>query len=520
MRLRLLCFLLGFSLFANSSRGQSTRGTELWLTFGENLDLLFNGMPNFSVIVSSPVNTQGAVSIPFTGFSVPFIVSANQPVEVQLPQNIYYGTGDEAIFNFGVKITANNPVDVFAYHHRLYFSDASIVLPIDEMATEYTVMAQEDLSGNSPSEFVVLATRDSTVLEITPSDVTINFRPPNVPFNVRIDEGQTFQLQSYGDLTGSRVRVLSGGKVAVFGGARQAHVHCLGADNTLYDECYPIERSGKFYVTVPFLGQGGDIFRTLSLQDSCILSINGTTVTTLNRGEYFDTLLATASTFSSTKLILMSQFNKSQQCNSSMLGDPSMVNLVPLELKKEDVSWISLDGPSGQQYVSSHFVNILTATSGVNALQLDGNTVNFSPVPSLPGFSFARVAISSGPHRLTSPLGFQAVVYGFGDYNAHTFHLGYDDPDSPVGVLDFESDGTLVEWPEGGSVRITLSDALLALKGTLRLELFDATGRSCGSYPLDHRSVQRLQPELAAGIYLYRLTSDGEILTHGKGYLR
>jgi len=61
---------------------------------------------------------------------------------------------------------------------------------------------------------------------------------------------------------------------------------------------------------------------------------------------------------------------------------------------------------------------------------------------------------------------------------------------------------------------------LLALKGTLRLELFDATGRSCGSYPLDHRSVQRLQPELAAGIYLYRLTSDGEILTHGKGYLR
>lgn len=38
---------------------------------------------------------------------------------------------------------------------------------------------------------------------------------------------------------------------------------------------------------------------------------------------------------------------------------------------------------------------------------------------------------------------------------------------------------------------------------------------------IDHRSVQRLlQPELAAGIYLYRLTSDGEILTHGKGYLR
>jgi hypothetical protein len=201
------------------------------------------------------------------------------------------------------------------------------------MATDYRVMAQQDLSGNSPSGFVVLATRDSTVLEITPSDVTVNFRPPNIPFNVRIDEGQTFQLQSYGDLTGSRVRVLPGGKVALFGGTRQAHVYCLGADNTLYDECYPIERSGKFYVAVPFLGQGGDIFRTLSLQDSCVLCINGTTVTTLNIGQYFDTLLATPSTFSSSKLILMSQFNKSQQCNRSMLGDPSMVNLVPLELK-------------------------------------------------------------------------------------------------------------------------------------------------------------------------------------------
>ena len=132
MRLRLLCFLLGFSLFANSSRGQSTRERNCGSHSAKTWISLFNGMPNFSVIVSSPVNTQGAVSIPFTGFSVPFIVTANQPVEVQLPQNIYYGTGDEAIFNFGVKITANNPVDVFAYHHRLYFSDASIVLPIDD----------------------------------------------------------------------------------------------------------------------------------------------------------------------------------------------------------------------------------------------------------------------------------------------------------------------------------------------------------------------------------------------------
>jgi hypothetical protein len=32
--------------------------------------------------------------------------------------------------------------------------------------------------------------------------------------------------------------------------------------------------------------------------------------------------------------------------------------------------------------------------------------------------------------------------------------------------------------------------------------------------------VQRLQPELAAGIYFYRLTIGGEPLTQGKGYLR
>lgn len=151
-------------------------------------------------------------------------------------------------------------------------------------------------------------------------------------------------------------------------------------------------------------------------------------------------------------------------------------------------------------------------------MQLDGNTVNFSAVPSLPGFSFARVAISAGPHRLTSPLGFKAVVYGFGAYNAHTFHLGYDDPDSPVGVFDFESDGTRVEWPEGGSVRITLSDALLAMSGTVRLELFDAAGRSCGSYPLERRSVQTLRPDLAAGVCLFRILSGSEPLVHGKGY--
>ncbi|HKR03085.1 MAG TPA: hypothetical protein VJY62_00510, partial [Bacteroidia bacterium] len=198
-------FLIVYS-FNSQAQNVSTKGTEFWLTYMENLSLNWNAFPAFTIIISSDVATSGVISIPATGFTIGFIVSANIATEVTLPQNIYYPQGDEAYFNFGIKITSQAPVNVYTYHHREYFTDASIVLPVTELSDQYLITAHTDDSHVSPSEFVVEATQDSTVVEIIPSVVTLSFRPPDVPFNILLNKGQVFQLQSYNDLTGTRVK--------------------------------------------------------------------------------------------------------------------------------------------------------------------------------------------------------------------------------------------------------------------------------------------------------------------------
>jgi hypothetical protein len=98
--------ILLLSAWLLPARAQTTYGTEHWLTFMENLNLQFNGPPSFHVVISSEVGTDGTVTIPATGFSIPFSVEAGTDEEVSLPTNIYYGSGDEALFNFGIRVNS------------------------------------------------------------------------------------------------------------------------------------------------------------------------------------------------------------------------------------------------------------------------------------------------------------------------------------------------------------------------------------------------------------------------------
>jgi hypothetical protein len=252
--------ILLLSAWLLPARAQTTYGTEHWLTFMENLNLQFNGPPSFHMVISSEVGTDGTVTIPATGFSIPFSVEAGTDEEVSLPTNIYYGSGDEALFNFGVRVNSDLPVRVYAYHERPYFSGATLVLPLSALGTDHLVLARPDDSSASPSELVVMATQENTMVEITPSVLTVSFRPPNVPFNVTLNAGQSLQLQAFGDLSGTRVRALDDSKpLAVFAGARQALVNCDqgGADDHLYEQVYPLELWGRDYFVVPFKNRGG-----------------------------------------------------------------------------------------------------------------------------------------------------------------------------------------------------------------------------------------------------------------------
>ena len=462
-----------------SAQYASSTGTELWVTFMENLSLDFNGPPYFELVISSDVNTSGSVIVPATNFTVPFTVAAEHATVIELPTNIYYPQGDEDVFNFGLKVVADDPVSVYAFHHRAYFSEAAMALPTERLGTEYRVMSHADLDGNSPNEFVVLATQDGTEVEITPAALTIGFRPPDVPFTITLDEGQAFQLQAMGDLTGSTVRSIDPTKrIALFAGARQADVGCgAGADDHLY-ECIPATADwGKDHIVVPFKDRGGDVFRFLASEDATSVQIGLGAPFMLNTGAHRDTLLTAPVRITATAPIGVGQFNESQICNPQN-GDASFLWNYPTSFRDDRLIWSSRSGsdlPTGS--TPEHFVNVVVSGSaGPSPVTLDGTNVTslFLPVPGSPGSFYAQLDISEGEHVLASAARVWATAYGFGDYNSYALPLGFED------VISSIDEGTLPAIATPATAWLTSSGDELPLSLRMRGELVitDAAGRT------------------------------------------
>ena len=221
MNNRLFALLISILLVSFSkihAQDQNTESTEFWLTYLENLDLLFNGDPQFSLYIDAETSGELLVEFPATGLSYEYEYDAGIITEVVLPAGLYYSESSEIATNKGLRITTTTPVELTAFHYRIYFTEATKVLPIESLGSEYYVISFLDFDQNvdSPSSFVVLATEDNTEVEITPTANTTEFRPKDVPFIINLSAGQTFEVQSQGELTGSRIMALNGEKIAVF----------------------------------------------------------------------------------------------------------------------------------------------------------------------------------------------------------------------------------------------------------------------------------------------------------------
>ncbi len=108
--------------------------------------------------------------------------------------------------------------------------------------------------------------------------------------------------------------------------------------------------------------------------------------------------------------------------------------------------------------VQYHYVNVVTKTSNVNNVVLDGNSIasQFGPVISNPSFSYARISVSQGYHRLksTSADGFVANAYGVGSNESYGYSVGFHTrPNAPYMVINdsvYKTDSIEVAICEGG----------------------------------------------------------------------
>ncbi|MFT5169231.1 MAG: hypothetical protein ACI8P3_004479, partial [Saprospiraceae bacterium] len=457
-RLVLFITIILTSLIATPLWSQSNEGTNFWFGFMEHRDA---GQNEKIAMITSKYNTSGVISLPNQAWSQNFTVLANNVVIITLP-DVTENRGSEIIDDVGVQVISEDPISLYIHQYHSYRSEATVVLPVSSLGNEYYAMGYTGINQNGviyPSEFLIVATQDETVVTITLSDETLGGKPEGTTYSVELNAGETYQVQAKfagGDLTGSHIT--ANNNFAVFAGNSWTQVpsNCEARDNLL-EQMFPVSTWGKQIVTVPNSKTNYDVFRILAAESSTLVTVYGSNTSNylLNAGEYVEYQKSVATYILSDKPIQVAQFNVGSGCNGHPqgLGDPSMVLLNSVEQTRDTVTLYN----SSFQNITENFINIIVATEDFPFVTFDGQPVPGSAETGMVGladeFTYARLQVNTGAHTIIADgCGVIATAYGYGEVESYAYSGGASFKNININPI-----------PEGGCLNDTINfDAKLS----------------------------------------------------------
>ena len=434
-----------YSSFAQDNAcHKSTEGTDFWFGIMENIGNDPGHYVGITVTASETTTfkiTFGQDEIPFNG---EYTVDANNSIQVKIPWDLVEVIGSEEIQNKGIHLTSENPVNVYALNWRTNSSDAALIYPVESLGKEYLTMCYypDHLEGEdrSNSEFLIVATEDSTIVKITPSKVTDKLRSKDSTFVIKINKGEVYQVQSknasgqydsrQGDLTGSYIS--SNKPVAVYSGAQSTRVPtgtCCW--DHLFEQIPPLHSWGLEYYTVPLKSREQDRYRIMAARDNTTVYISGEKSFRLNKGEFKEVAFFynEPKRILSDKPILVAQYSQSRDVDPQFTGengDPFMIILSSSDQSKNNVTFVAFDSNQIEKY----FVNIITRTDETGNVLFNGNSIKsqFTQFPE-GGYSWTQIIINPGTYNIRNNnegRGFIAYIYGFGGIESYGYGVGFN----------------------------------------------------------------------------------------------
>lgn len=381
--------------------------------------------------------------------------------------------GSTGIFRNAIFVRSSVPVTAHQFNppnnDNVYSNDASLLLPISSLGTEYYVMNWptqvisfdgfpgffndfdfDDLEDQKSYVTIIASEPGITnvlvnaTAQITDGDDFSGF-PPGVGRNFELNYGDVLNLQastgelstdlSDNDLTGTHV--VSDKNIAVFAGHEQA---VIGYDSSrdsccadhIEQQLLPVESWGNRYVAPfsPGRTETKDQWVIVAGEDSVTVNTDppqsGANGVTLNAGEYVKFFTADNFEVEATGKISVGQFLTSQQQTAEVIGDPAFVLAVPIERFRDDYHVMIPDGYSAD-YIT------MIRPAGVEVL-LDGQAVadsEFEPVGS-GEFETGYVGVDAGVHFLESEEPFGVLAHGLD----HAVSYGYPGGLNVVGAED------------------------------------------------------------------------------------
>ena len=297
----------------------STQGKEFWLTFMQNgyEEHSMGGWVTNQVLISAKRNCTGSVSNPLTGWRQTFNVNANNITTIDIPiEQGYHGASNYgAISNKAILVESTDTISVYCSNIAYVSFDASFVLPVESLGNDYIIQCYDQSSVSVPesavnnyqtSAFVIVATENNTVVDITPACATLDGRPSGETYQVTMNAGETYHVRSVKsgnrrDLSGTRVTARDCNKIAVFNGNTLTCIPTTMNDgfDHVFEQAMPLRSWGKRFIVTSSLNRVRDFVKITSSADGNDIYKNGTLLTTLNTGQsYVFTLRETDSPMS------------------------------------------------------------------------------------------------------------------------------------------------------------------------------------------------------------------------------
>lgn len=458
-----LFLLFGLVLRPTQAQELSTLGKTFWLTFMENNASNTDSAtpPEMKIVISCPKATSGTVKNVNTGHSLPFSIGSGGGVDtVFVPGYMGYCYNSEfrSKRNRGLLVEAKDTVAVSAQSTKSFTCDASLIYPIEALGVDYRIISYlGDPSGpnsNYRSAFAIVATENSTTIEITPTVNTKGGNTANTKFTIVLNKGESYQVQASTnrlDLSGTLVQALNCKKIAVFGGSSRSAIgppgsSCASSYDHLYEQLMPINLWGKKFIIAPTVWAKGklrkwELIKIVSNTNNTVVRFNNRPVKIINAG-FSDTFWIDSSRCKNTlitanKAVGVCQYASSEACDGGgFFGagtdtDPMMMWVAPIEQSLKSLNFSCENALT----INKFFLNVYVKTAYRNSFRLDGSTptVPWQLVNNDTSYSYIQQSgLTQGKHNITSPYGFSAMLYAYGDHGSYGYNAG-----SSVKALSF-----------------------------------------------------------------------------------
>ena len=477
----------------------SNSGTRFWVGYGHHTSFTSNGQ-DMVLYLSTKDSANVTVKVNGTPYSKTYNIPANTAItSLNVPKSglVDARLTDEGKFNRGISIESDVPIQAYAHIYDGANSGAGLLLPVGVYGYEYQSLNYKQYypASNAYSWFYVIADRDSTVIEITPTATTLGGRPAGVPFQVTLNRGEVYNVMGTttgttgSDLSGSTTKAIANASgvcspFAMFSGSsRTAICNTTNGDNFI-NQVFPTQAWGTKYLTFATANStsnteyNSNIWRVMVKDVNTVVKKDGVTLnpsTLVLPGKYYEFSsvkgagAGSASYIEADQPVMMGQYMVSTgafQCpgvTATGDGDPAMIYISPIEQGIKSAIFYNTNNNS----IRSNYVNVILKTSALPSLRIDGGST-FTDVfahPNLPGYSCVRqnLPATPGQHNIVCDSSFNAITYGLGSVESYGYNAGtlvknlngipfFVNTLSPIGNNDY----TCVNAPFRISMRIPL----------------------------------------------------------------